>query len=180
MNCEQVFTPAEKSAMATRHRVTASATLMDRVPRKRIAVVGSGVAGLSTAYLLSRTHEVHIFEREATVGMDAHSLCAHGARMDIPLRVFSASYYPNLCNLYNLVGIKYAMADYSFSCRGSKSSSSPAAYFRYLNIFVNGMALPIPACYNPLQLIKCLRLGYNVRARSATCRLATHMLSLSN
>ena len=43
----------------------------DGVPRKRIAVVGSGVAGLSAAYLLSRRHEVHIFEREDSVGMDA-------------------------------------------------------------------------------------------------------------
>ena len=102
--------------MASRHRVTAHA-VPDAVPRKRIAVVGSGVAGLSAAFLLSRSHEVHVFEREDAVGMDAHSLSAHGARMDIPLRVFSESYYPNLCNIYKLVGVKYGLADYSFSCR---------------------------------------------------------------
>jgi hypothetical protein len=147
--------------MGSRHRVMAN-PVADGVPRKRIAVVGSGVAGLSAAYLLSRRHEVHIFEREDAVGMDAHSVSIHGARMDIPLRVFSESYYPNLCNIYKLVGVNYDLADYSFSCRGGGESSA-AAYFRYVNCFVRGMALPIPACLNPMQLAKCVRLGYNVR-----------------
>ena len=95
--------------MASRHRVTANPVVADGVPRKRIAVVGSGVAGLSAAFLLSRKHEVHLFEREDTVGMDAHSLSIHGARMDIPLRVFSESYYPNLCNMYKLVGAQHIL-----------------------------------------------------------------------
>ena len=124
--------------MGSRHRVMAN-PVADGVPRKRIAVVGSGVAGLSAAYLLSRRHEVHIFEREDAVGMDAHSVSIHGARMDIPLRVFSESYYPNLCNIYKLVGVNYDLADYSFSCRGGGESSA-AAYFRYVNCFVRGMS----------------------------------------
>ena len=125
--------------------------------RKRIAVVGSGVAGLSAAYLLAREHDVTIFEREAAVGMDAHSLDAHGARMDIPLRVFSESYYPNLCSLYRRIGVKYRAADYSFSCLGGHAGA--AAYFRYINFFVRGMALPLPMCLNPLQVLKCVRLA---------------------
>ena len=125
--------------------------------RKRIAVVGSGIAGLTAAYLLSRKHSVTIFERESTVGMDAHSLSVHGARMDIPLRVFSESYYPNLCNLYRHLGVKYRNADYSFCCmRGTAA----AAYFRYVNLFIAGMALPIVMCLNPLQIFKCIRLAY--------------------
>ena len=129
------------------------------VGRKRVAVVGSGVAGLSAAFLLAREHEVHIFEREAAVGMDAHSLDAKGSRMDIPLRVFSESYYPNLVNLYRLVGVKYRLADYSFSCVGGETASR-SAYFRYLNLFVAGMALPMPACLNVRHMARCLWLGY--------------------
>lgn len=120
-------------------------------------MVGSGVAGLSCAYLLSREYEVTIFEREAAVGMDAHSIDAHGARMDIPLRVFSESYYPNLCSLYRHLGVKYHEADYSFSCL---AGATTAAYFRYINLFVSGMALPLIMCLNPLQLFKCARLAY--------------------
>ncbi|KAL3895590.1 MAG: hypothetical protein SGPRY_013477, partial [Prymnesium sp.] len=108
-------------------------------------------------YLLSRSHRVTVFERESTIGMDAHSVDCLGARMDIPLRVFSESYYPNLCNIYRMLGVQYRMADYSFNCITPQSSTS--AYFRYVNFFLAGMALPLPCVLNPRQFFKCARLG---------------------
>lgn len=43
--------------------------------RKKIAIVGSGIAGLSCAYLLSQGgHEVTLFEREGRPGMDAYGV----------------------------------------------------------------------------------------------------------
>ena len=91
-------------------------------PQKRVAVIGSGIAGLTAAHLLSRRYHVTLIEREEVLGMDAHSKTSHNARMDIPLRVFSESYYPNLCRLYRSIGVAFGTADYSFSlvddCRG--------------------------------------------------------------
>ncbi|MEX1179103.1 MAG: FAD-dependent oxidoreductase [Nitriliruptor sp.] len=40
----------------------------------RIAVVGTGISGLASAYLLSRAHEVHVFEREARLGGHTHTV----------------------------------------------------------------------------------------------------------
>ena len=36
--------------------------------RKRVAVVGGGVAGVTAAYLLQQAHEVTLFEKNAYVG----------------------------------------------------------------------------------------------------------------
>ena len=79
---------------------------------------------------------------------------------DIPLRVFSESYYPNLTKLYRALGVKYQAADYSFSCRAGYHLH---AYFRYVNIFLKGMALPVPMCLGAQGMISCLRLAYQAR-----------------
>lgn len=40
---------------------------------KRIAVVGSGIAGLTTAYYLSRKHQVTLFEADSRLGGHTHT-----------------------------------------------------------------------------------------------------------
>ena len=104
---------------------------------QRIAVIGSGIAGLTTAFLLARRgHDVTLLEREDEIGMDAHGvsgICGSSAdtRVDVPLRVFSRSYYPNLVQLYNLIGMDIIDADYSFSCSGFTRGSDDAPLFGY-------------------------------------------------
>ncbi|MEM9304101.1 MAG: FAD-dependent oxidoreductase, partial [Pseudomonadota bacterium] len=70
----------------------------------RIAIIGSGIAGLSAAWRLSQDHEVTIFEKFGHLGMDAHSLDVRGeggnARVDVPMRVFFDGFYPTLTALY--------------------------------------------------------------------------------
>lgn len=66
--------------------------------RKRIAVVGSGIAGLTAASILSSKHDVVLFESQSYLGMDAHSVniplsldsskSSSTARLDVPLRIF--------------------------------------------------------------------------------------------
>ena len=40
----------------------------------KIAVVGSGISGLSSAYYLSQKHKVDLFERENHFGGHSHTL----------------------------------------------------------------------------------------------------------
>lgn len=61
----------------------------------RVAVIGSGLAGLSTAYLLSKDQEefeVHLFEKNSSVGMDASSISIGPKkehRIDVSIHVYN-------------------------------------------------------------------------------------------
>lgn len=111
-------------------------------PDLRIAVVGSGLAGLTATWLLGQRHRVTVFEAESSPGMGAHSIRlgddGGGPLVDVPLRVFTPGYYPTLLSLYERAGIRVAPVDYaaSFSELGGET------YFSYRNVRLGGRSLP--------------------------------------
>jgi predicted NAD/FAD-binding protein len=90
---------------------------------KTIAVVGAGVAGLSAAYLLSRRHRVHLFEREPRLGGHTHTVVVDEPEGRLPLDtgflVHNERTYPNLVRLFREIGVETRDSDMSFgvSCR---------------------------------------------------------------
>ncbi|KAJ7119899.1 hypothetical protein C8R43DRAFT_1099128 [Mycena crocata] len=92
----------------------------------KVAVVGSGLAGLTAAYLLSSTtsdkdivFDVHLFEKAATLGMDSASVSISNGdqewRIDVPMRSFQGGYYPHLLALYTKLGVVFRQADFAYS-----------------------------------------------------------------
>jgi predicted NAD/FAD-binding protein len=86
---------------------------------QRIAVVGSGIAGLGTAWLLARRHHVTLYEREARLGGHSHTLEVddHGRRVaiDTGFIVYNELNYPHLTGLFATLGVPTRASDMSFA-----------------------------------------------------------------
>ena len=68
----------------------------------RIAVVGSGISGLSSAYYLSKKHKVDLFEKEDRFGGHSYTLDVEYSdkekvAVDIGFMVFNEFYPPPRC-----------------------------------------------------------------------------------
>eukprot|EP00633_Aureoumbra_lagunensis_P007284 CAMPEP_0197318090 /NCGR_PEP_ID=MMETSP0891-20130614/49475_1 /TAXON_ID=44058 ORGANISM="Aureoumbra lagunensis, Strain CCMP1510" /NCGR_SAMPLE_ID=MMETSP0891 /ASSEMBLY_ACC=CAM_ASM_000534 /LENGTH=620 /DNA_ID=CAMNT_0042808363 /DNA_START=928 /DNA_END=2791 /DNA_ORIENTATION=+ len=74
--------------------------------RRRIAVIGSGLAGLVAANCLAERHDITIFERSERVGLASHSLLlSRDTVVDVPLRMIGDGYYSTLLSLVNKLQI---------------------------------------------------------------------------
>ena len=104
----------------------------------RIAVVGSGIAGMTAAHVLSRRHEVTVFEaasrpgghtRTVQVGEDGRTV-----GVDTGFIVFNERNYPNLCRLFDALGVASHASDMSFSvhCEATRFEYNPSTAGRLL------------------------------------------------
>ena len=93
--------------------------MFDQAPgiRKRIAVVGGGISGLSAAYYLSTNHDVTLFEAAPRWGGHARTVIA-GKNGDQPVDtgfiVFNYVTYPYLTRLFNELDVPVVKSVMSF------------------------------------------------------------------
>ena len=92
----------------------------------KIAIIGSGISGLTAAYVLSRRHEITVFEKADRIG-------GHTATVDVTLPdgerqsidtgfiVYNDWTYPNFINLLGQLGIKGKPTEMSFSVHCDRS-----------------------------------------------------------
>ena len=85
----------------------------------KIAVIGSGISGLSASYFLSKKHHVDLFEKEDRFGGHSYTtdLIVNKKKIpvDIGFIVFNHLTYPNLINFFNEIDIEIEKSDMSFS-----------------------------------------------------------------
>lgn len=72
----------------------------------KVAIVGSGVSGLTAAYLLKDLHEVTLFEADQRFGGHAHTHTVEGQRIDSGFIVHNERTYPNLLRIFKELDIK--------------------------------------------------------------------------
>ena len=83
-------------------------------PRQSVAVVGAGISGLSAAWLLSRRHDVTLYEADGRLGGHAHTVTVEGTTVDTGFIVYNEPNYPNLTALFQHLGVETAPTDMSF------------------------------------------------------------------
>jgi len=84
----------------------------------KIAVIGSGISGLSSAWLLGKQHQVTLFEQDSRLGGHSNTVdiltSAGTIAVDTGFIVFNERCYPNLVALFKHLGVGYQSTDMSF------------------------------------------------------------------
>ncbi|SDP86394.1 hypothetical protein SAMN05428967_3963 [Phyllobacterium sp. YR620] len=84
----------------------------------KIAVIGSGISGMSAAWLLSQKHEITVYERETRIGGHSNTVIVPGeggVAVDTGFIVYNEQTYPNLTALFALLGVETAASEMSFA-----------------------------------------------------------------
>ncbi|WP_413759287.1 NAD(P)/FAD-dependent oxidoreductase [Streptomyces sp. MMBL 11-3] len=89
---------------------------------RRTAVIGSGVAGLTAAHILSTSHDVTLYEADDRIGGHAHTHHVSASdgrthRVDSGFIVHNRRTYPNLLRLFRDLGVATQESEMSMSVR---------------------------------------------------------------
>ena len=85
----------------------------------KIAVIGSGISGLSAAYYLSKKFKLDLFEQEDYFGGHSYTYDNKNknktTQVDLGFIVFNELTYPNLINFFKELNVPFEKSDMSFS-----------------------------------------------------------------
>lgn len=111
----------------------------------KIAIIGSGISGLTCAYYLNFSHDVHVFEKEERIGGHTATKCVEIAgeifNIDTGFIVFNEWTYPNFIRLLSELQVPWRDSEMSFSVSCEKTgleyagSSLDTLFAQRKNIF---------------------------------------------
>jgi uncharacterized protein len=114
------------------------------IRKKKIAVIGSGIAGISASYFLSSKYDVHLFEKNNYLGGHTRTIKVptdKNLSIDTGFIVFNDKNYPDLIKFFDHLNVKIMNSDMSFAVSdinynieyGGKDLKS--LFAQYKNIF---------------------------------------------
>lgn len=113
-------------------------TIHEPGKRLNIAVIGSGIAGMSAAWLLSQRHDVTVFEKNSRLGGHSNTVTVDTdlgpTPVDTGFIVFNDATYPNLIALFQHLGVATKASDMSFgvSLNGGRTEYSSVGASAFL------------------------------------------------
>lgn len=107
----------------------------------KVAVVGSGIAALSAAWLLSQRHRVALYEKSERLGGHSNTVMAGTAQGEVAVDTgficFNDATYPNLIALFDHLGVTSRATDMSFAVsldRGRFEYAAPGLFAQRRNL----------------------------------------------
>ncbi|KOS21803.1 hypothetical protein ESCO_002173 [Escovopsis weberi] len=93
---------------------------IDRFPRKKVAIIGSGCSGIAALWALNRTyHDVYLYEASDRLGGHTNTVQwrvgKYTTAVDAGFVILNSSTYPNFLNFLNKVGVQTEPTDLSFA-----------------------------------------------------------------
>jgi len=94
--------------------------------RQRIAIVGSGISGLSCAHFLHPHHDITLFEKDDRIGGHAHTVVTQEFKREVPIdtgfMVYNEVTYPLLTRLFRELDVETQPTSMSFSVRHDREN----------------------------------------------------------
>ena len=98
----------------------------------KIAIVGSGISGLTCAYLLNREHDITVFEKNDYVGGHTHTheieYDGEELSVDSGFIVYNEWTYPNFIKLLDQLGVERQLTRMGFSVKSEKNNLEYAGH----------------------------------------------------
>ena len=98
----------------------------------KIAIIGSGISGLTCAYMLNRKHDITIFEKNDYIGghTHTHEIEHNGIKwnVDSGFIVYNERTYPNFINILDRLGVERQLTRMGFSVKSEKNDLEYAGH----------------------------------------------------
>ena len=140
----------------------------------KIAVIGTGIAGLATAHLLSRRHSVVLFEKDSRAGGHTNTFVTpEGQPVDTGFIVFNELNYPNLTGLFKELDVAVQKTQMSFGVSLNNGAYEWAGSDNLLTVFAQPSNLFRPAHIR--MLLEILRLNTKCKKLLASAKTGTNL-----